>query len=429
MGRMEHHLTTQSTRPLPVNTSVRRAPAAYDAIVVGGRCAGASTAMLLARRGRRVLVVDRARFPSDTLSAHSIQPGGVARLARWGLLDRVRATGAPFVSNVRFDVGEIALEGTPAPVDGVTDMVCARRTSLDALLFDSAAEAGAEVREGFVVQHVLFERGRAVGIAGCDASGRRVEERASIIIGADGVRSRIALAVAAEHYFERPATTVASYSYFADVDCHQLELYPRPGRMTIATPTNDGLTLVAQSISKADEPTFRRDVQSAFLETLHAIPALAERVADGTRVERFRFTTDTHGYFRVPYGPGWALVGDAGYHRDPITAQGMLDAFRDAELLADAVDAGLERGDLATELRGYQQLRDNSVRSMYEFTCQLAEVDRPPAPELQRLLADLVGNPAQISRFLGIMAGSVTVDEFFHPESLAAISAAAPALR
>lgn len=396
----------------------------YDAIVIGSRCAGAPTAMLLARKGRRVLVVDRATFPSDVLSGHAIQPAGVARLARWGLLDRVRATGVPFADGVRFDFGEVVLEGRPVPADGVTDLVCIRRTILDTLLADAAAEAGAEVRLGFTVKELLWEDGRVVGIRGRDASGASVEERAAIVIGADGMHSFVARSVGAATYDERPAATAAVYSYWRGADVPALELYARPGRFMIAVPTNDDLVFVGQVLPLAEEASYRADMDGAFRATLAMAPHLASRVAAGERVERFHFGRDTEGFFRVPGGPGWALVGDAGYHKDPITAQGMLDAFRDAELLADAVDRGLEN-DLAAALRGYQRARDEAARDIYEFTCQLAHVDAPPPPEMQALIGALAANPAEISRFLGIMAGSVPLTEFLHPESVGRIMAAA----
>src|SRR3954454_6511317 len=154
----------------------------YDAIVIGSRCAGAPTAMLLARKGRRVLVVERATLPSDVLSGHAIQPAGVARLQKWGLLERVRATGAPFTTQVRFDFGPVVLEGEAAPIDGINETVCIRRTVLDALLSDAAAEAGAEVRLGFTVDALLWEEGRVVGIRGRDHTGATVEERACVVI-------------------------------------------------------------------------------------------------------------------------------------------------------------------------------------------------------------------------------------------------------
>ena len=396
----------------------------YDAIVIGSRCAGAPTAMLLARRGRRVLVVDRATFPSDVLSGHTIQAAGTARLARWGLLDRVRATGSPFLSTIRFDFGPVVLEGTPSPIAGTSDAICIRRTISDTLLTDAAIEAGAEVRQGFTVKELLWEDGRVVGIRGRDATGATVEERATIVIGADGTSSFVARAVQAPAYHERPTGTINVYSYWRGVDLDRIELATRPNRFFVAIPTNDDLSLIVQIVPTADAERYKGRIEAAFAETLAEVPHLAHRVEAGQRVERFRWAPVGHGFFRMPSGPGWALVGDAGYHKDPITAQGMTDAFRDAELLADAVDRGLS-GNLSEALLGYQRARDSAALPMYEFTCGLADVASPPTPEMLSLVTALEGNDAQISRFLGLIAGSTPVPEFFSPESVGQIMAEA----
>lgn len=397
----------------------------YDAIVIGSRCAGAPTAMLLARKGRRVLVLDRATFPSDVLSGHSIQPAGVAKLAEWGLLERVRSTGAPFTSAVRFDFGPVVLEGRPTPIGGIDSIVCIRRTILDTLLADAAAEAGAEVRTGFTVKELVWEDGRVAGVRGRNACGGYVEERASVVVGADGIHSLVARAVGARTYHERPAASGCVYSYWRGLAIDATELYVRPRRFVVALPTNDDLTLVAQNIAIDDMGEYRRGIDTAWHADIARIPHLWDRLRTAERVERFRVTPETQGFFRVPGGPGWALVGDAGYHKDPITAQGMTDAFRDAELLADAVDAGLSNRDLDSALVEYQHARDAAALAMYEHTCQLAHVEQTPPAEVQQLIGALAGNPAQISRFLGIMAGSVPVTDFFSPQSVDAILAAA----
>src|SRR3954447_25264473 len=136
---------------------------AYDAIIVGARCAGSPTAMLLARKGYRVLVVDRATFPSDTVSTHLVQPSGVAALDRWGVLDGVVASDCPPIDIHRFDFGPLAISGTPLAVDGWSTAYAPRRTVLDTLLVDAAAASGAEVREGFIVDEVMVEDGQVVG--------------------------------------------------------------------------------------------------------------------------------------------------------------------------------------------------------------------------------------------------------------------------
>src|SRR5262249_45648172 len=178
--------------------------AEYDAIVVGARCAGAPTAMLLARRGWRVLLVDRASFPSDTVSTHLMHAPAVAALARWGLLDRVVASGCPPIRNYSFDFGPITISGSPRPVDGISTAYAPRRTVLGKILVDAAAEAGAEVRERYTVDEILIEDGIVIGIRGRSEGGKPTAERARVVIGADGRNSQVARAVGAAEYGAKP---------------------------------------------------------------------------------------------------------------------------------------------------------------------------------------------------------------------------------
>jgi len=380
----------------------------YDAIVVGARAAGSPTAMLLARRGHRVLLVDRASFPSDTLSTHYIHQPGIARLQRWGLLEQLAATGCPPVSAMTFDVGPFALAGSPPPSDGVAEGYCPRRTVLDSLLLDAAAEAGAEVRTGVSVDELVFDDGAAVGIRT-----RGVEERARIVIGADGRNSLVARAVQAPEYEVRPGRTCAYYSYWAGAQSEGAELYPRDGRMIITGPTNDGLQIVIAFWPREEFKAVRADVERSFLDAVALAPGLAERLAGGERVERFSGIGELPFWYRKPFGPGWALVGDAGYHKDPITAQGITDAFRDADLLADALDAGFTGARPLEEALGeYEGIRNEETRPLYELTYGLAAL-APPPPEQQALFASLRDDPEQTNRFLGTVAGTVPIPEFF----------------
>lgn len=385
----------------------------YDAIIVGARCAGSPTAMLLARKGYRVLLVDRTTFPDDTISTHLIWPPGVAHLKRWGLLERIVASNAPLVRQVSFDVGDFALIGTPPPVDGVSEIIAPRRTVLDKILVDAAVEAGAELREEFAVQELVWSDGRVSGIRAQSSSGSVHTETARIVIGADGRHSVVARQVEAQEYDGKPALACWYYSYWTGVAADMPEYYSRTGRTFGVIPTNGGSVCVPVAWTRGEFAHFRADVEANYLKTLDLAPAFAERVRRGKRVERFYGTADVPNYFRVPYGPGWALVGDAGYHKDPITAQGISDAFHGAELLAEAVDDGFsDRRPLEDALADSQRQRDASLHAMYEFTCQLAAMEEPP-PAMQRLFAALRGNQAQTDRFFGALSGTVPVPEFF----------------
>ena len=393
----------------------------YDAIVVGARAAGSPTAMLLARRGYRVLLVDRASFPSDTLSTHYIHQPGIARLERWGLLERLAATGCPPVTAMTFDVGPFALAAAPPPSDGVAEGYCPRRTVLDSLLLEAAAEAGAEVRTGHSVDALVFEDGAVVGIRSDGA-----EERARIVIGADGRNSYVARAVQAPEYETRAGRTCAYYSYWGRAQGEGAELYPRDGRMVISGPTHDGLQIVVAFWPREEFKRVRGDVEKSFLEAVALAPSLAERLSAGERVDRFYGSADLPFYYRKPYGPGWALVGDAGYHKDPITAQGITDAFRYAELLADALDAGFTGAEPpAAALAGYERRRNEETRGLYELTYELASL-APPPPEQQALFGALRENTEEAGRFFGLIAGTVRPDEFFAPANIGRIMEGAP---
>lgn len=203
-----------------------------------------------------------------------------------------------------------------------------------------------------------------------------------------------------------------------------VELYPRPERMIIAAPTNDGLTMIIIYWPKTVFPQVRADIEGQYMRALDMVPSLAERVRAGARAEKFRGSAELHGFFRRPFGPGWALVGDAGYHKDPITAQGITDGFRDAELLADAID-DIFAGRLSTEdaLTAYEQERNELVMPMYQLTCDLAKL-QPPPPQMQSLFAALRDNEEESGRFLGTIAGTVSIPEFFSPENMRRVTGA-----
>ncbi|HEX6337445.1 MAG TPA: NAD(P)/FAD-dependent oxidoreductase [Jiangellaceae bacterium] len=385
----------------------------YDVIVVGSRAAGAATAMLLARAGLRVLAVDRARFPSDTLSTHAIQLTGVSRLKRWGLLDRLAAAGTPAAREVRFDLEYAVLQGRFPEFDGVDGLHCPRRTVLDALLVDAAREAGAEVRENITVEELTWDGKRVSGIRARERSGPSFGEQARLVIGADGKHSFVANAVGAPVYRRVQPSSFASYTYWSGADI-SAEIYQRPGHAVVAAfPTNHDLAVIFVSAPLAEFARFRTDVEGHYLKILDRCGDLAARVRAGQRAERFRTTPDLPHHFRVPHGPGWALVGDAGLVLDPVSAQGISQAFRDAELLTEAVTAARERGKpLDALLAQYHRRRDAAARPLFDFTTRLAEF-APPSPRQQLLMSAIAERPSQVQKFLGVFTGAIPQEQLF----------------
>ena len=396
----------------------------YDAIVVGARCAGSPTAMLLARKGYKVLMVDRATFPSDTVSTHLLHPPGVAALRRWGLLDRLLATGCPPIDTYAFDFGPFTISGAPG-TDEAPVAYGPRRTVLDKLLVDAAAEAGVEVREGFTVSEVVVDDGRVTGVRGHGGDGRTVTERARVVVGADGRHSLVARAVKPEQYHEKPQLLCGYYTYWSGLPMDgRFQTWVRPYRGFAAWPTNDDLTVVIVGWPFAELEANRRDIEGNYLKTLELAPELAERVHAATRQARF-VGTAVPNWFRKPYGPGWALVGDAGYNKDFITGHGMHDAFRDAELCAAALDQAFTGArPFEAAMGDYQATRDRQVLPMYELTTEFATLE-PPPPEQQQLLAAMHGNQEAMDGFARVLGGVTSPAEFFSEEHVGRILAAA----
>lgn len=397
----------------------------YDVVVIGARCAGSPTAMLLARGGHRVLLLDRMSFPSDMMSSHFIPAYGVARLIRWGLWERLLATGCPPISRITSDWGKIRLTGTPTPYEQVTGLgVCPRRYVLDHFLLEEAVAAGAEVEQGFAVTRLLRDvDGRVVGVQGRRAGGAEVSITARFVVGADGMRSLVAREVGAAAYSTLPSLTVTYLTYFAELPMDGLVIHWRPGRCVPAIPTHDGLTVVLCGWPYAQWRTFRSDIERHFYDTVatHASAEFAERMRGARRVERFRGTRHVPNFFRRPYGPGWALVGDAGYHKDPVTAMGIADAFRDVEYLAAALDDALTGRRPAQEaLADYERRRNESAEPLFRHT--VAQARYEPLDRVTTLvLQALADNEEDRNRFFGVLAGSVAPEEFSAPHNVARI--------
>jgi flavin-dependent dehydrogenase len=381
----------------------------YDAIIVGARCAGSPTAMLLARKGYRVLLVDRSTFPSDTMSTHYIHQHGVRRLERWGLLDRVTATNCPPIRTMSIDFGDFVLRGSPPAVDGAENGYCPRRRILDQILVDAAVEAGAELRTGFTVQEILFDGDRVAGIRGGGASGAAVAEKARIVIGADGMRSLVAQAVRPREYHVRPSLECAYYTYWSGVPLDGFEIFRSSRRMVFASTTNDGLACIGVAWPHSEWNAYKANYEANYLATIDR-SRLAERVRAGRREERFVGTSTLPNYYRQPFGPGWALVGDAGFHKDPTTASGISDAFRDAELLSHAIDRAFSGGqDLDRSLARYERERNRATLPLYKTYTRYISNLEPLPPEIDEYVHALPGNQPAIDRFLGVLTGAAPV--------------------
>ena len=367
----------------------------YDVIVVGARCAGSATAMLLARNGLRVLVLDRSRYGSDTVSTHALMRGGVLQLLRWGVLDRIVAAGTPPVRRAVFHYpGEDATRISIKPAAGVDALYAPRRTVLDAALADSAVEAGAEVRFGTTVTELIRDRsGRVSGVEAIDRTGRRHSATAALVVGADGVRSTVAAAVGApvSKTAKRPGGAFV-YGYWDELPAEGFEWLYAPSASAGLIPTNDGQTLVFTGTTAARLVAMRKahsasEVVAALLAEIS--PDVAARVADARRPRRLRGFAGQRGYLRRPSGPGWALVGDAGGFQDPLSPHGITDAFRDAELLARAVTS--IRDGTATEsaaMEGYWTARDTLAGRLFDAVEHVGSYEWTMA-ELRGLLLDV----------------------------------------
>ncbi len=345
----------------------------YDVVVVGGRVAGASTAMLLARAGARVVLVDRGHYGSDTVSTHALMRAGVLQLCRWGLLDRVVASGAPPVGRTLFhyEDGE-TVQVSIRPGAGVDALYAPRRHVLDAILVDAAVAAGVEVRHETAVTGLVRDRGgRVHGVCAVDASGRREVLRSAVTVGADGIRSVVADQVGAPVVREGRHAGAVLYRYLTDLPVAGYEWAWGHGAAAGLVPTNDGATLAFVSSTPARMRALRRaGTEAAFTTLLEQVSTMAaDRVRAAVPAGRMHGWAGVPGHVRRSWGPGWALVGDAGYFKDPITAHGITDALRDAELLANEIlEALAGRTPEPVALARYQRTRDLLSHRLFDVT-------------------------------------------------------------
>jgi 2-polyprenyl-6-methoxyphenol hydroxylase-like FAD-dependent oxidoreductase len=390
----------------------------FDVIVVGARCAGAPLATMLARSGLRVCLLDKDRFPSDTLSTHGIQPTGVQVLERIGVLETLLGLAPPIV-RLRgfFDDAVMVLDDVPAIAGAPA--ISVRRIHLDEILVNAAAEAGAEVRTQTAVSDLVFDNGRVAGVT--TAAG---ELRAPLVVGADGTRSTVAKLVGAKAYHQTANGRVFIWAYYeADPTDGEMWIGKLDDYAYLVMPTDSGLTLVAAcpSIERRDE--VRSDREAVYEAGLRGWPQLHAGLAGARREGRLYTMANLHGFFRASAGPGWALVGDAGHFKDPTPGQGIGDALRQAEKLAAAIEGGLGSGagSLDQALRDWWRWRDEDAWEMYWFAHDMGAAGTTP-PVLRAAQRRIAADP-YLSVGLGrIFNHDLRPSEVFTPKfSLAAI--------
>ncbi len=348
----------------------------YDAVIIGARAAGSATAMLLARAGAQVLLVDRQEPGTDTLSTHALMRGSVVLLSRWGVLGRLHAAGTPWVRRTSFNYEGKMVAIDLKPEDGAEGLIAPRRYLLDSVLTEAAISAGAQARFGATFERFLnSDDGRVTGAALRLPGGALENVRAGIVIGADGRTSAVATQAGAEAYRLGRHATATVYGYVSGIPNNGYRWIFRKGMSAGAIPTTGGAHCVFASVRPEH---FREIFAGDPLDGVRAMIGRGDQELAGhlqpTAVEeRFRRFAGAIGHMRRCYGPGWALVGDAGYFKDPVTAHGITDALRDADLLATAI---LTDGPLA--LAFYERHRDRLSRTFFDFTDQIASLEWTP---------------------------------------------------
>lgn len=354
----------------------------YDAVIVGARCAGAATALLLARAGARVLVIDRGDPGSDALSTHALMRGAVLQLARWGLLARVVASGAPAIDAATFHYGDDVRRFAIDARDGVDALYAPRRTVLDPILVDAARDAGAAILHHTHLLELVRDHGAVRGVIVAGSGGIPKMIRAPLVIGADGVRSAVARLVGAMPRLSGRHASAIVYGYWPGLPVDGYHWHWRPGVSAGVIPTNGGATCIFVAAPRDRvRRALRADVAGTYRTLLaESAPEVAARLA-GAAPDALRPFGGLRGFLRPATGPGWALVGDAGYFKDPLTAHGITDALRDAELLARAI--------LDDDLPAYGTTRDALSRELFDVTDAVASFDwdLPSLETLHRRLA------------------------------------------
>jgi flavin-dependent dehydrogenase len=344
-------------------------PAEYDALIVGARVAGSSLAIRLAQRGRKVLMVDRDSFPSDTISTHGLNFLAVESLRRLGVLERIEAAGFRRMQRHRAWLGELFVEAPAGPPGAYT--LAPRRMVLDQILIERAVECGVEFTPRARVDGLLIENGTVEGARVQRIGGDAFEAHARVVIGADGKGSKVAQWVGAKTYGKGEPGRPIYYGYF-----HGVEPLPEPtaelffgfnrvGFCLAMRPDEHVLVIEAQP---EDFARIRADARTWFLSEYTRLPGMEKRMANAVLEGSILGVRAIDSHFRTPYGAGWALTGDAGYVKDPITAYGVGDALLQGFWLARSLDEWFGGRPWDETMSAYQERRDNSFRAFFEQT-------------------------------------------------------------
>lgn len=386
----------------------------FDVVIVGARCAGSPLAAMLARRGVSVCVVDKARFPSDTLSTHVIQPGGVRILHELGVFEQLLAAGAVPLERFTIVSNDVRLEVSSVEMLFGLPMLCVRRLTLDALLVDAGIAAGAQVRTGSRVTGLLNDSGRVTGVQTDQGA-----IRARLVIGADGRHSTVASLLDAPKYHLAPPGRFCAWAYYegaADQEAHIRT--GRIGHMAyLAGPTDGDLHMVAIAPDIARRHEFDADRDGYFTTALRQWPELADVIRRGRRVGPIRVVSKWHGFFRQSAGPGWVLVGDAGHFKDFVAGQGISDALRQAEHLSHVIGTAFDSTDIDAAMQSWWRWRDDDAYEMYWFAAQLG---RPGAASslTQRLLHEISADAAATRAYLSVLNHELRPSQLFTPARL-----------
>lgn len=348
----------------------------HDVVVVGARLAGTTLAAEMARRGRDVVVVDKARFPADTLSTHVLFGGGVEELRHMGALDRILDLDPSLMRWVQITIaGEVTVTERWGRSGGTDFVLCIPRLLQDEILVDVAREHGADVREGWEFRDLIWRAGRVVGARCRDADGDERELRAKLVVGADGRRSAVAARAGAWSPYRCSKNGRGLVFRYVD-DPHvgtrlneTASQWRDGGSVCMTFPSAPRPRMIALVMGRASEVArARKDPNGVWAEFLGRHPGFAERIAGAGNQSKLRSTADVPAYFRASSGPGWALAGDSGHFKDPVIGNGQRDAVRMGRTLGEAASPVLdEPSELDAALRRWEQERDDDCLAAYHF--------------------------------------------------------------